>query len=183
MSSEYWYWEKAIPKEVCEAMLKEVEKLNLVVGEVNGKNNTNVVSIEIRNNEVHFLPENHWFEGILLNHVRYANASANWNFSITGNEPVQVTSYTEGQKYEWHEDTSLLDKTKEYQRKLTTVCQLSDTSDFTGGGLFLKDIEDSILKNQGDIVVFPSFLSHKAAEVTSGNRVTLVCWVTGEYFR
>lgn len=180
--STYWHWEKALPKEVCEIMLKEISSMQLELASIT-HNNNGAIDTEQRNNKVVFLPNNHWVEGILLNYARYANSFAGWNFSLGGNEPIQVTSYREGEKYEWHRDSEITDKSKPYQRKVTVVCQLSDANDFTGGGLFINHGDKSILKNQGDIAAFPAFMLHKAAEVTSGHRITLVCWVTGECFR
>lgn len=178
----YWLWEKAIPPAVCDQLLREVGEMNLEDGTIN-YNDTPKVDYGYRNGKTVFLPTNHWFEGILLNHGRWANQSANWGFNVKSCQQLQIASYKEGEKYEWHSDEELLNRGGSYQRKLTAVCQLSRAEDFTGGGLYIKGVqEESVLKNQGDLVVFPSVLLHKAATVNSGHRVTVVCWITGPHF-
>ena len=181
MNALYWKWDKAIPKEVCEKMLADIKNMDLNVGTV-FDNNMQVIDITQRNNKTAFLPINHWFEGILVNHARYANFSAGWNFSINGNEQVQVTSYRAGEKYEWHQDVNIVNN-QPVQRKVSVVCKLSDAKDFSGGGLFIEGIDESLLTDQGDVLVFPSFVKHKAAEVTGGHRTTLVCWTLGDKFK
>jgi predicted 2-oxoglutarate/Fe(II)-dependent dioxygenase YbiX len=178
-TSFYWLWEKAIPPATCDQLLREVGEMNLTDGRIDDAD----LNAKWRTGKTAFLPSNHWFEGILLNHARWANQSANWGFQVDNCEPLQIASYKTGEKYEWHSDDNILSRNKPYHRKLTVVCQLSRDSDFTGGGLYLEKVgEESLLKAQGDLVVFPSFLDHKAATVESGHRVTVVSWVTGRYF-
>jgi predicted 2-oxoglutarate/Fe(II)-dependent dioxygenase YbiX len=180
--SLFWVWERAIPPAVCEQLIREVGEMNLTDGVI-GYNVEDQVNKEVRNNKTVFLPNNHWFEGVLLNHARWANKSANWGFHVDDCETLQIASYKAGEKYEWHTDDDLLSRAKPHQRKLTVVCQLSDASSFTGGGLYLKGVEeDSVIKNQGDLIVFPSFLEHKAETVESGHRLTVVCWLIGRHF-
>jgi len=181
-ANAYWKWEKAIPPAVCEQLLREVGENNLSDGVV-GYGGDVRVDETIRNGKTAFLPNNHWFEGILLNHARWANQSANWGFHVDGCEPLQVASYKTGEKYDWHKDDEVLNRSRPYQRKLSVICQLTRAEDFTGGGLLLKGAQDeSLINNQGDLIVFPSFLEHKAATVESGHRVTVVCWITGGHF-
>ena len=51
----------------------------------------------VRNNHIHFLSVNHWFEGILYNHVRYANRSAKWEYDINNIENIQISKYDENE--------------------------------------------------------------------------------------
>jgi len=178
-TSYYWLWEKAIPPAVCDQLLREVGEMNLGRGLTNDEK----LNDTWRTGETGFLPNNHWFEGILLNHARWANQSAGWLFQVDNCEPLQIASYKAGEKYDWHSDDNILSRHKAHHRKLTVVCQLSRDSDFTGGGLYIdKAGEESILKHQGDLVVFPSLIDHRAATVESGHRVTVVSWITGKYF-
>lgn len=179
----YWKWDRVVPSSVCEALIKELSTFEFNVGTVGHASNTVKSDEIIRNGKTAFLPEAHWFEGILINYVSCANQNAKWNFDITGNEDVQIASYCTDEQYDWHTDELLLQKNTSVHRKLTVVCQLSKAEDFSGGGLFLGGSEVSVLQNQGDVIVFPSFLSHKAATVTSGRRMTAVCWATGPYFK
>lgn len=177
----FWVWEKAIPPAVCNQLIEEISNMTLSDGVVGyGEGN---IDEKIRNGKTVFLPNNHWFEGILFNHARWANHSAGWGFAMDNCEPLQIASYKTNEKYDWHRDVDLLNRSEGFQRKLSVVCQLSGANLFTGGGLYIRGFEDnSVLQNQGDLVVFPSFLEHKAATVKSGHRLTVVSWVTGRYF-
>lgn len=177
----FWVWEKAIPPAVCNQLIEEVSSMTLSNGAIGYEDRD--INKKIRNSKTSFLPTNHWFEGILFNHARWANYSAGWGYAIDNCEELQIASYKANQKYDWHKDDALLNRSRGFQRKLSVVCQLSEASSFTGGGLYIKGFEDkSVLQNQGDLVVFPSFLEHKAATVKSGHRLTVVSWVTGSYF-
>lgn len=180
-ASLYWRWERAIPSGVCDQLLMEIGEMNLTDGVVN-RNNDTFVNKDVRNGKTVFLPQNHWFEGILLNHARFANQFANWGFHIDSCQQLQVASYEAGQKYDWHRDDDFLNRSNPYHRKLTVVCQLSKAESFTGGGLFIRGEEGTVIRNQGDVIVFPSISEHKAATVESGRRITVVCWTTGRHF-
>lgn len=177
----FWRWEKVVPPAVCEQLLREVGEKNLENGTI-GYGGKELLDESYRNGKTVFLPLNHWFEGIMLNHARWANQSANWGFHVDGCEQLQIASYKSGEKYEWHKDDDILSRSAIVQRKLTVVCQLTKAEDFTGGGLFLRGVDETVISNQGDLIVFPSFIDHKAATVESGHRVTVVCWVTGRHF-
>lgn len=184
--SLYWKWDKQVPKEICEAFIQEMHYTKLedaTVYDGYSSTDSSVKSKDVRNNRVAFMPLNHWMEGILFNFARYANIAAGWNYDAPYNEQIQYVEYSAGEKYDWHTDKEFY-LPQPGMRKLSVILQLSKSSDFTGGGLFLKDIEhknmsDSLLKEQGDVVVFPSFLFHKAAEVQSGVRKAVVLWATG----
>jgi PKHD-type hydroxylase len=181
----YWKWDAVIPQMVCEALLNELDAVEFKTGVVGYavNNAATLINEELRSGETSFLPAAHWFEGVLMNYIHCANTNTQWNFDINGNEEVQIASYQANQQYDWHWDEQILQKNTPAHRKLTIVCQLSKTKDFSGGGLFLDGIDNSVLQNQGDVVVFPSFLRHKAAKVTAGKRMTAVCWATGPYFK
>lgn len=180
----YWKWNNVIPKNVCEALVKEVNKTRILQIAAVGGIGPGIHNPELRNNTVCFLNTNHWFEGILFNHIRYANVSTGWNYNITGCQSIQYTKYNINEKYDWHTDMDMNAAGEpDNYRKLSAVCQISDSKDFEGGGLYLEGIDGSILSEQGDIVVFPSYMKHKAETVTSGTRITAVCWATGPAFK
>ena len=71
---------------------------------------------------------------------------------------------------------------------------LSDSKDYEGGELEfydenpLKSFEENIIKcpeikNQGSIVVFPSYIYHRVTPVTKGRRISLVMWSLGPNFK
>ena len=66
-----------------------------------------------------------------------------------------------------HEDTSLL----------TFSCLLKDPMHFRGGGLYIKDIDQSIQLNQGEAVAHAGKWLHAGLPITSGRRVVLVGFI------
>lgn len=111
----------------------------------------------------------------MLNIVDEYNKKYNFELSV-GLPFVQLTEYTPNQYYHTHID---LGAGQASFRKVTIVIQLSDTTTHDGGISFCYDI-DKIYKidlRQGDAVIFPSFVQHKADIVTYGTRHSLVGWV------
>ena len=108
-----------------------------------------------------------------------------FQFDIYGYiEPLQYTVYEEsGDHYDWHLDK--LPYKDAVTRKLTSVLMLSDNSDHEGGELQVLAGGDphTLEKNKGRLYIFPSYLLHRVTPVTSGRRVTLVSWVSGNKFR
>jgi len=179
--SRYWLWKEQLPQNVCQTALQEVQETMFDEGTifVDGKQ---VVDPAYRTGKVLFMKAGHWLETILATYGAWGNQSGKWNYSIYGCDNLQIAKYSPGEQYNWHTDCALLRIKDMPVRKLTIVLQLSKKEDFTGGGLFLEGDEESVLQNQGDIIVFPSFLMHKAAPVLSGTRYTAVLWMVGPAF-
>lgn len=177
--SLFWKWEKALPEAVCDAFMQEARSHSLDDGTVMDENGVGHVNEKVRNNRAAFLNPNHWLEGVMVNHCRYANIQAGWMFNLHNTDAVQISRYTEGEKYDWHSDSDVLSSNP---RKLSAVLQLSKRGEFGGGGLFIKGCEESVLMEQGDLVVFPSFLLHTAVDVTFGERWTAALWMRGPDF-
>ena len=92
---------------------------------------------------------------------------------------AQLTRYTPGQHYDWHMD---LGPKKASLRKITLVLRLGSNKDAQGGGteIFQGDSADShVHADVGDVVVFPSFVIHRASPVNTGVRWSLVIWLKG----
>jgi PKHD-type hydroxylase len=70
-------------------------------------------------------------------------------------------------------------------RKLSISIQLTDPKEYEGGELMLygKDEPDIMDKEQGTLIVFPSYILHEVKPVTKGERNSLVCWITGKPFK
>lgn len=67
-------------------------------------------------------------------------------------------------------------------RKLTFTVQLSDPADYRGGDLVLTQTGTRAPRDQGTLVVFPSFATHVVSPVVRGVRYALVGWVHGPTF-
>lgn len=85
-------------------------------------------------------------------------------------------------KYEWHQD---IGGGMSSLRKLSTVTQLSEPSDYEGGRLrmFTNCDFDPGHVARGDTMIFPSYTPHCVTPLTSGRRYSLVSWVTGPALR
>ena len=96
---------------------------------------------------------------------------------------IQATRYEVGQKYEWHIDDIGIVEGK--QRKLSMSLVLE--SEFKGGELEIFDAAKhttlSFDIKPGNIVIFPSWISHRVQPVTSGTRYSLVAWMNGPEFK
>jgi len=91
---------------------------------------------------------------------------------------LQLTRYAAGQLYDWHMD---LGGGVMSLRKISIVVELA-AGGYDGGGIEVFYGEGSgnrIPLGQGDALIFPSFIMHRALPVHSGTRWTLVSWLIG----
>jgi len=99
------------------------------------------------------------------------------------NEMAQYTEYPEGGFYDWHVDNDVNFQHEPPVRKISMTCLLSPEHEFEGGDLQLMR-EDKVAKiKQGHAIFFASFIRHRVAPVTRGNRKSLVMWFGGTPFR
>jgi PKHD-type hydroxylase len=70
-------------------------------------------------------------------------------------------------------------------RKLSLTIQLSSPDDYEGGELALQHSKDPTVmsKEQGKMIIFPSYMLHEVRPVTKGTRYSLVAWITGKPFK
>ena len=111
---------------------------------------------------------------------------------------VLFTKYKKNQHYDWHIDnlantyiTAQNCNTNGKYRKLSFSINLSDPKDFEGGEFYFEFlnspnnniVECKEIKQKGTIIIFPSFVKHKVAPITKGERNSLVGWVLGYPFK
>jgi PKHD-type hydroxylase len=107
-----------------------------------------------------------------------------YNFDVYGlTEEIQFTEYTEIEDhYDWHFDSGPMTQI----RKISMVIQLSDPKDYEGCELEIINQEkssDDKSKNQGTLIVFPSYIAHRVTPLKSGKRYSLVVWAGGPNFK
>ena len=103
------------------------------------------------------------------------------NMQIT--EMAQYTEYPKGGFYDWHTDNDVNCANEPPVRKISMTCLLSPEHEFEGGDLQLMK-EDKIAKlKQRHAIFFASFIRHRVAPVTRGNRKSLVMWFGGTPFK
>lgn len=104
-----------------------------------------------------------------------------FKFSIIGFEsPPRLIRYeAPSGHFTWHADrTSGINV-----RKLSFSIQLSDPRSYQGGDLeIFGEPLGSAPRDQGALIVFPSYTIHRVSPVTDGSRHALVGWITGPNF-
>jgi PKHD-type hydroxylase len=183
VNTAYWHWEGALTKEFCDSTLAELNWANSKVAKV-GDINLPVLDLNKRRTDVIWQSLMQPLGCIARMYIDVANQSAGWNYQLTNQEETQIGRYKSADEgyYDWHMDS---DPPKDgIQRKLSISILLSDPSEFEGGELQFKNMEDQkVLTKQGSIVVFPSFLEHKVTPVTKGVRYSAVTWASGPSFK
>ena len=178
MLSKYFHkFEKALSKEFCEYLIKSIDWDKSQTAKVN-----RITESEIDPNAR--ITNIYWEEllspiGCVIQ-AYIIEANKNWNYDIRRLEKVQMSQYGIGGHYDWHIDSKV--PVNDEQRKLSISILLNDN--FEGGGLELtSNKNENVLKYQGDIVVFPSFVRHRVLPITDGTRYSAVSWAYGPTFR
>jgi PKHD-type hydroxylase len=102
---------------------------------------------------------------------------------MTITEMAQYTEYPEGGFYDWHVDNDVNMQNEPPVRKISMTCLLSPENEFEGGDLELTKEGQSVKLKQGQAIFFASFIRHRVAPVTRGNRKSLVMWFGGTPFK
>jgi len=178
----YAYWEKVFTPEECKKIIKIAKDKGLIKAAINGKSKN---TSKIRLSKVSWLyPDDNldWAYRKITDVVLNLNERF-FKFDIFGlNEGLQFTNYkAPSDKYGKHIDRSL----NFLVRKLSLSIQLTDPKEYEGGELLLYESEKSteMKKEQGTLILFPSYILHEVKPVTKGERNSLVAWVTGKQFK
>lgn len=177
----YWLWEGALSKEFCRAALEQIDWATAETGTLT---QNSIVDTKVRRTDIVWQDMMQPLGCIARAYIDIANQSAGWGYNLTFQEQTQIGRYksTDGGYYDWHMDAG--PPKDGSQRKLSISILLSDPSEFEGGILQFKGMEDqNVLNQQGSIIVFPSFIEHRVTPVTKGVRFTAVTWVNGPSFR
>jgi PKHD-type hydroxylase len=174
--------EKFFSKEECEEIVKYGKKQILQDATVSVNNN---IKKNIRDSKISWLFPNKNTEHIfrkLTDAVLEVNQNV-FNFDISGfTEGLQFTNYkAPGGNYTRHVDSGYGMNI----RKLSISVQLTDPKKYEGGDfLLMYDPIDKIMpKDQGTLIIFPSYVLHQICPVTKGERNSLVTWITGKNFK
>lgn len=188
----FWYFDSAISNKDCDKIIKHglsKRKMKATVG----KDNESKKNLNIRDSNVVFLHDK-WIHDMINNFVRTANQNAKWDFNLTRAEQVQFTVYKKQQFYHWHQDCWGHANEHNLNRKLSVIVQLTDPKKYVGGDLEFFSYDPSVkgnkaivntqsmAKNKGTVVVFPSYTFHRVKPVTKGTRYSLVNWIQGPKF-
>ena len=191
--SPFWIWEKEIPPQICNYIIKQSESNGDWRSGVAGKGTKE--DQDQRKNDIQWgsneTPTGRWCNGILFSYILKANA-CNFDYEMTldDKESMQVCRYEENEFYDVHIDCSYDRSSNQFTRKLSASLQLSDENDYEGGELELhlvgtpfaekdKDLY-KVNRSQGTIIVFDSRTDHRVLPVTSGIRYSAQKWAHGD---
>ena len=181
-------WENGFSNEEIDRIIAAGELAEFNKGRVGGQSaNTADVNQNIRDTDITWIEQND-ANGWIYQKMAEAGARINYDkfqFDLSHFQPLQYGKYKEGGHYTWHYDCG---PNLPEHRKLSFVLGLSDPNSYEGGELQLNlygsaDNPHSLKIKRGDLLVFPSFVSHRVTPVTSGERMTLVGWVVGPKFK
>ncbi len=102
-----------------------------------------------------------------------------YRFKIDAMETPHFCEYREGECSPLHNDFASDANTN---RKLTLIVFLSDPNAFTGGQLHLYPFLKRDIQQQGNLIIFPSYIMHQVEPVIRGVRYSLVSWGIGPPF-
>ena len=138
-----------------------------------------------------------WVYDTIWPYMVEANENAGWRYEIKAAESSQITRYKKGGFYKFHRDGGGCHLVKYnnptnafmhgHVRKLSMTVLLNKS--FEGGDFeFTSYTKEEctitpVEMNQGDIVVFPSWMEHRVAPITKGIRYSLVTWFVGPPFK
>lgn len=184
-SSQIRITKNFLTKEECEIIIDYGNKKNKQIASIGN----NSINKKIRKNKLVWFGSKDaslaWLYKKIISLV-YEQNQNHYKFDLYGlTEDLQFTIYdTIDDHYKWHCDSGA-----GIVRKLSLSIQLSDPKDYEGCELqFIEslDNEDSnkdILKQQGNLVIFPSYVPHKVTPLISGKRYSLVTWIGGPNFK
>jgi PKHD-type hydroxylase len=135
----------------------------------------------VRDSDIFWIPraaDTDWIFSRVWDSVSQYNATYGFELAEEMGQ-AQLTRYQPGQHYEWHMD---LGAGRPSLRKITAVVELTSRASREGGGIEIfygQSIENRLDLDIGDIVLFPSFVMHRAVMVESGTRWSLVFWLNG----
>ena len=179
---ETWaYYNNVFSKEEC----KKIITLGNKIGVKEAVLDKGSINKKIRDSKISWIYPNNesvWIYRKITEAVSELNSKF-FKFDLYGFiEGLQFTHYqAPSGNYKKHIDRYL----GIFTRKLSLTIQLSDSSSYKGGDLLLYDSPNprSCPKEQGKLILFPSYVLHEVKPVTKGERYSLVAWITGPQFK
>ncbi len=176
MRQNWQMWSGGLSHVDLSTIFTEASKLNTQAARTFNNADTSV-----RSSDVAWLSGNIAVQDILWGYVKAANQNA-FHFQVENICDIQFTEYhaNKGGHYDWHIDVNW-DGNEVRDRKLSVTVQLSDTSEYEGGGFEFAECQtpDVSSRVKGTVLVFPSYLQHRVLPITSGTRKSLVAWFEG----
>lgn len=182
----YYWFERAFSPKQCADIIELGRQYPQISGTIFADDEKGKSSpVKVRNSTIRWIeidnPETKWLTKELGRMATEANETL-FKLDLYGfTENLQFTEYEgKGTHYGWHPDIG----PGQNKRKLSIIVQLSDEKDYKGGELIINTGNlVSPDRSQGNVIFFPSFLLHKVDPLMSGNRYSLVCWISGNVWK
>ena len=181
--NKWWYFNKAIPEDTCKKIIDLVDQYYYAELSSGGVDN------DVRKCLVQGRQEQ-WLYDLFWPYMNGANEQAGWKYDIGSAEDFQILKYNKGDFYITHVDgdgdhLSVYDMPdneflNNKVRKISMVAFLSD--EYEGGELEIND-EVPMTKEAGNLIFFPSYISHQVKPVTNGTRFSMSNWFLGPPFK
>jgi len=126
------------------------------------------------------LPMDHVIHSLLQD--VWDEASNSVGATITFVEPYELKQYDTNDFFSKHTD-NYYSLSKDIDRKITMVVQLSDDEDYVGGDLHLTISEQQLSRKKGSIIAFPSLFAHQVNPILKGERWSLISWAWGPQWK
>ncbi len=178
----YAFFDNVFTKEECVKII-EIGNKRLIKGKINLDSNEELNAY--RESQISWLSPDDDLDWAYrkITDVVYSLNDRFFQFDIFGfTEGWQFTRYDAPTGcYGKHIDKSL----GKNIRKLSLTIQLSSPNDYTGGDLCFtfSENQEIMLKEQGKLIMFPSYVVHEVTPVTQGTRYSLVAWISGKPFK
>lgn len=187
MKYNWWLWQSELSDEVIDGIIERCETYPVEDAIVGIGNGGSEYDKDIRRSKIRWVNDDPELRNMIWDYGLIANDNA-FGFDIINKFDIQYTTYHGSNSgcYKWHDDNSF-QREGYYDRKVSFVIQLNDSSEYEGGKFEFK-INGKILspegfEKKGSIIAFPSFLTHRVTNVTKGTRNSLVSWIQGPHFR
>lgn len=190
MKGEWTYYKSRFSKENCEQIIRVAKSRpakDAVMG-VGGEYADN----QWRKSRIRFAYPGDLELGFVFDDLwKMALESNNdwFDFHLSKMDYIQIAEYNGESKgeYKRHSDVFYMNNDPKYHRKLSAIIQLSDPATYEGGNFEMYDVQQKppvdVLKEQGTVIFFPSFIPHAALPVTYGQRFSIAAWFDGPKWR
>jgi PKHD-type hydroxylase len=190
VTDSWVYWDDAFTNEELDKIVEYCDPIGTELGTTFGSENEEDIK-KTRISGVKFHERNEKTAWI-FDRLNFVIQSANemfYGFELNGYDSFQYTTYNskEQGRYDWHMDMAMGDMELSriiQTRKLSLTLCLND--EFEGGQFEInvgkQDYPEQVALKKGRAILFPSFMIHRVAPVTSGIRKSLVVWATGPKF-
>ena len=171
---------RMLSPKTCEQILRECHR----AGDYEASRVSYEINPDLRSSSSIHVPRS--VSRVVFNNVMDLFYAANrfYGFEVYHDVQMELIRYDSDtkDKFDWHTDDLPEDDAKS-DRKLSMSIQLSDFTEYSGCDLEIEGFDDLEFRDQGSVMVFPSYMKHRVTPCTRGTRHVLVAWMYGPEWR